>query len=103
MMRGLILTILTTMLVGSGLGAQERGNPFFADNFAVKGTFIESWNPEGKVSNDDGVVTIAGGGLAPRFTIPDEFYLTIKLTLLKPVDEKKLSFAGITCGKSIRF
>lgn len=86
------------------LGAQERGTPIFADNFDVKGTFIENWKVTGKVANDNGVVSVSNGGvISPTCPIPEEFFINVKLTLLKTETQNGPGFAGILVGDKTKF
>ena len=74
--------LLSAILAWSTVYSQERGTPIFSDNFDVKGTFIENWKTQGKVENENGVVTLTGTGIAMKKEVPEEFWASVKICLL---------------------
>lgn len=105
MLKGMCALVATIALCLCLFGA-EPGDLIYADKFDTQDSLAKNWTVKGGslISKENSSVTMkAGGSLAPKIEIPEDFYLTVKMSMNEPADKEKPGFAGVIFNDGTKF
>lgn len=93
--------VLSSCIFTASAAVPGAGAVLFSDDFNTKEVFAENWEIKGKTYHKENSAYIpSGGSLVMRAKLPDDFYLTAKITLEKKAnpDPKKYGMAFLQFG-----
>jgi len=105
MLKG-ICALVGTLALSLCLFGVEPGDLIYADKFDTQDPLAKNWTVTGGslISKENSSVTMkTGGTLAPKAEIPEDFYLTVKMSMNEPADKEKTGFAGVIFKDGTKF
>ncbi len=105
-MSGKVFGFVGIMALSLLAHGNERGDLIFADKFESADALSKAWTMTGtaNIIKENSTVSIkGGGGLAIKVEIPENYYLSVKISMSEPPDKCKAGFAGIIFQNGTKF